>query len=324
MPHDYKKGLTQVGKDLYAWMLPDGGWGWSNSGLIVGDGESLVVDTLFDLALTKEMLNGYRAVHPTEQIRYVFNTHANGDHYFGNELLKEHAIIVATKAAAADMAPHDVQRLEDMKRAAGQVGDYFRDIFGPFDFSNIQASGPDIAFDDELQINVGGRTVILKEVGPAHSAGDAVAYVPDEGVVYAGDILFIGGTPIVWAGPVASWITACDTLIALDADTYVPGHGPVTDKQGVKEVRDYLAFVEDESKQCFKRGMPINEAISSIAKNLGRFGGLGDKERLAQNVIHTYKALDPSVYGDIDPLDAFSAMAALHGHGKMPDLERKK
>ena len=81
----------------------------------------------------------------------------------------------------------------------------------------------------------------LIEVGPAHTAGDVIVVVPDAGVVFTGDIVFHGGHPIVWAGPVANWIAACDRLLALDGvETVVPGHGPVTDLGAVASLKGYF------------------------------------------------------------------------------------
>lgn len=320
MTHTYKKGLYEVRDGLYAWMLPDGGWGWSNSGLIVGEGESLVVDTLFDLNLTKEMIEGYRSIVPREDIKFLFNTHANGDHYFGNELLKD-ATIIATKAAAECMTAEEVEKTKVIKSSEGPAGDFVRHVFSPFDFDPVIATGPNIAFENELHLNVGGRRVNLIEVGPAHTPGDAIAYLPDDGVVYAGDILFIGGTPIIWAGPVENWIIACDRLIALDADTYIPGHGPITGKSGVKEVRDYLLFIKDEAEDRYRRGMSISDAIIDI--DLGDFKDLNDKERLAQNVVNVYLSMDPDSV-DIQRSEVFQAMAYLDGYGDMPSLGGRK
>ena len=98
----FNKGLHDLGTGCYAWIQPDGTWGYSNSGLIADGGESLLVDTLYDLPKTQEMLDGYRKVVPAAQnIGTLVNTHSNGDHYFGNQLV--HAPrIVASRACADD------------------------------------------------------------------------------------------------------------------------------------------------------------------------------------------------------------------------------
>src|SRR5205085_11140393 len=79
----YEKGLHELGDGLYAYLQPDGGWGWSNAGLIVADGTSLLVDTLFDLSLTRDMLSAMAPITARNPIGQAFNTHGNGDHCFG-------------------------------------------------------------------------------------------------------------------------------------------------------------------------------------------------------------------------------------------------
>ena len=81
----YTKGLHDLGNGCFAWLQPDGGWGWSNAGLVCDGGESLLVDTLFDLRLTREMLDAMRRAAPAAaRIGTLVNTHANGDHCYGN------------------------------------------------------------------------------------------------------------------------------------------------------------------------------------------------------------------------------------------------
>ena len=138
-----------------------------------------------------------------------------------------------------------------------------------------RAAPPTRTFDGRLDLDVGGRDVELIEVGPAHTAGDTIVHVPDAKTVYTGDILFIGGTPIVWAGPLSNWIAACDLMLGLDVDIVVPGHGPVTDKAGVAAVRDYLAYVDARGDARFDAGLDAFDAAREIGAAIGadeRFG----------------------------------------------------
>jgi glyoxylase-like metal-dependent hydrolase (beta-lactamase superfamily II) len=273
----------------------------------------LLIDTCFDLGLTREMLAAYEPLLAETPLAAVFNTHANGDHFYGNQLIPQGARIIATAAAAEEMNQADVERLEGLKRAPGATGDYVREIFGPFDFTPVVATPPTVTFAGEMPLEVGGREVVLYEVGPAHTPGDAIAWVPDVQIAYAGDILFIGGTPIIWAGPVENWIRACDRLLELEAQVYVPGHGPVTDRGGVAAARDYLVFVQDAATSRFAQGMSIQEATADIDEHLGVFARLGDRERLAQNVANIYSFLDPDAE-QLPVSEVFQAMASLGGY----------
>ena len=218
--------LTEVADGCLAYVQGDGGWGWSNAGLVIGNGTSLLVDTLFDLRLTRRMLNQLAVHTESAPIATVVNTHANGDHCYGNSLV-DGAQIVSSTATAREMPLVPPSLLATLTAAAGEVGELFRQFFGEFAFEGIELRVPDRTFNGSLDLDVGGRTVQLREVGPAHTTGDTLVVVPDAGVVYTGDILFIRGTPIVWAGPLANWVAACELIIGLDADVIVPGHGQV-------------------------------------------------------------------------------------------------
>jgi len=304
--------LSEVGDGCLAYVQGTGGWGWSNAGLIVGDGASLLVDTLFDLPLTQRMLDSMADHTRSAPIATVVNTHANGDHCYGNQLVGD-ARIVASTATATEMAEVPPSMLAALNQAPGDVGDLFRGFFGEFEFDGIELRLPDRTFDGRLELDVGGRTVELYEVGPAHTAGDTIAVVPDAGVVYTGDILFIGGTPIVWAGPLSNWIAACELMLGMDVEHVVPGHGPVTDKSGIAGVRDYLAFVEREATVRHEAGIDAFDAARDIGAAIGaseRFGELGEFGRIAVNVEAVYRQLDPN-HRTPDVVEQFRRMVEL-------------
>jgi glyoxylase-like metal-dependent hydrolase (beta-lactamase superfamily II) len=307
----YERGLIEVGTGCHAYLQPDGSWGWSNAGLITGDGASLLVDTLFDLHLTAAMLETMAPLTATAPLHTVVNTHANGDHCYGNQLVAG-AEIIATTATAQEMPEVPPAMLAALNRAEGEVGELFRSFFGKFDFEGIELTLPTRTFDGYLEVEVGGRRVNLIEVGPAHTRGDALVVVPDARTVFTGDILFIRGTPIVWAGPLSRWIAACDLILAMDVDVVVPGHGPVTDKRGVTEVRDYLGFVEHEASERFHAGMDAWDAARDIA--LGAYGDWGEFGRLSVNVEAVYRTLDPA-HATPDVVEQFRRMAMLERGG---------
>jgi glyoxylase-like metal-dependent hydrolase (beta-lactamase superfamily II) len=305
----YTRGLHEIGDGLFAYLQPDGQWGFSNAGLVMAEDRSLLVDTLFDLKLTRDMLAEMTRHTATRPIRTVVNTHANGDHCWGNQLVP-HAEIIASIKCATEMAQVDPAMFQAFIRmeGLGALGDYLKRIFGAFDFAGITVTLPTRTFEGALSLDVGTRKVELIEVGPAHTEGDVVVWLPSERTVFTGDILFIEGTPIVWAGPIENWIRACDRILALDARVIVPGHGPLTDANGVRSVRDYLRYVSDEATKRFEAGMSATEAARDIA--LGTFSHLRDKERLAVNVNARYRELAPSALHASAP-ELFAEMAKL-------------
>ena len=287
----FTQGLHDVGDHCYAWIQPDGGWGWSNAGLVVDGDESLLVDTLFDLKLTRAMLVNMRAAEPgaTRAFDKLVNTHANADHCNGNELVAE-AEIIASGATARELAAEPPDRLARIMREApnmGETGEFIMDCFSAFDFEGITPTLPTTTFDGDHEVVVGDKSVVLKEVGPCHTQGDTLAYVPGDKLIFTGDILFIEGHPILWVGPVGNWIAACDYMLGLPVETVVPGHGPITDKRGVRAVRDYLVYVRDQAKARFDAGLSAYDAAMDIS--LADYDSWGDAERIAVNVATLYR-----------------------------------
>jgi glyoxylase-like metal-dependent hydrolase (beta-lactamase superfamily II) len=312
----YTRGLHGVADRVWAWTLPDGGYGWSNAGLISGDGESLLVDTLFDCHLTAEMLDAMRPMTGAAPITKALITHSNGDHTHGNQLLDPAVRIIAATGTAEEIAHEMAPEMLAMVQHADlgpTATHYLRERFGPFDFGGIKLRNADITFDDKLDIDVGGRPVALLNLGPAHTAADSVVHVPDAGVLFAGDLLFIGGTPIVWAGPISNWIKACDAMIALDAPTVVPGHGPVTDPDGIRAVRGYFEHILAEIDAAHGKGLTFAEAADGI--DLGEYADWLDSERVVVNVYQRYRELEPQT-PPLPPLALLAMQADWHAkHG---------
>ena len=306
----YERGAHEVGDGLWAYLQPDGGWGWSNAGLVTDGRASLLVDTLFDLQLTQQMLDDLRAVAPAAQdIGTVVNTHANGDHCYGNQLVAG-AEIVASSSSAREMDEVPPAVLAGLMRSAGDLGDagtYLRDIFGPFTFDGIEAVPPTTTFDGQLDLLVGDRSVRLLELGPAHTRGDVVVHVPDAGVLFTGDLVFHGGHPIVWAGPVQRWIDACDRLLALEPTVVVPGHGAVADGAAIALQRGYFEWLVDEGTPRLTGGMSPMDAARDMAD--GPYAGWGESERLVVNL--TALARDLGLEPADDVLTLFDQMADL-------------
>ena len=305
MSVSYTKGLHELGDGLWAYLQPRGQWGYSNAGLVAGDGDSLLVDTLFDLKLTREMLEEMRPITDTRPIGRLVNTHANGDHCYGNELVPERARIYATVACAEEMREVPPALLDALKRGVEFAGL----AFGDFEFSGIVGRAPDETFEGQLGLTVGDREVIVRDLGPAHTKSDSIVVVPSARAVFTGDLVFNGGTPIAWAGPIGNWIGACETIAALDVDWIVPGHGPIASPQDVLDVKRYFEYVVAEAKQRRDGGMDALEAAFDI--DLGEFAGLSDSERIVVTVQTIYRELDP-LHPAPDPIAMWQAMGDYH------------
>ena len=307
----YTKGLHDLGNGCYAYLQPDGTWGYSNAGLIVDAGESLLVDTLMDLKLTQEMLSRMRAAEPAAAtIGTLVNTHSNPDHTNGNQLIAN-AQVIASTACLEEMKEQTSAPRYPMTAEAGA---FFQEVLGSrFDLTGIRPALPSRTFDRELTLHVGTKELHLLELGPAHTRGDIVIHMPADRTVFTGDILFVDGHPVIWAGPVGNWVRACDRILEWDVETVVPGHGPITDKSGVRAVKRYLEYVRDESRKRFDAGMDYEEAARDIA--LDSFADWTDPERIVVNVYACYHEFR----GETDRLSVpalFGSMARYHNERK--------
>jgi cyclase len=271
-PARFEGGLTEVDPGIHAWLQPNGLLGETNAGLVIGDGASLLVDTLWDPPLTRRMLAAMRELIAEAPIETVVNSHSDGDHWWGNQEVAG-AEIVATATAAEVMAKQSPGEMKRFGRLAGALrlagsmplpyprrGDvaaiaaYMSEALAPFAFEEVRLVPPIRTFSGELEVDVGGREVRLIEVGPAHTPGDLIVWIPDAGIAIAADILFIGVTPIMWAGPLESWVAALQRLLELGAGRFVPGHGPVCRADEVRRLIDYWRWLERAAGERLEAG----------------------------------------------------------------------
>jgi cyclase len=328
-----EKALHEIGNGIYAYTQLPGSWGWSNAGLITDGDQSLLVDTLFDEKITAEMLETMRRATPAaSRIGTVVNTHGNGDHCYGNSLVAD-AEIIGTLGCVEDLRDAPPSRNHLLLRAGALLGGLGTGakvlgkvlsavgidrvallneaaplalpMFEDFDFSGIELTLPNRTFEGELELQVGDKKVVLIEVGPAHTRGDAVVWVPGDRTLFTGDILFKDSHPVAWQGPVSNWIAALRRLLAMDIETVVPGHGPLTDKSGLATMLHYFEVLTAEARRRYDAGMSVEEAVRDLT--LDEFKGWLDAERTYVNVHTLYR----DFAGDNEPADILTLFAAM-------------
>ena len=141
---------------------------------------------------------------------------------------------------------------------------------------------------------------------------DVIVWIPEPRVLIAGDMIFNQGTPFALGGSIRGWLDALETLRALDAETIVPGHGPVCGPEAIDDVAAYLRFIQETAQAGFEAGVgPLELARET---DLGLFGELHDSERLVGNLHRAYSELRGEPLGAaIDAATAFQEMIAFNG-----------
>jgi cyclase len=288
---------VEVGDGVFAWVQPDGSWWLNNTGFVRGTGDVVAIDATSTERRTRALLEAI-ANHANATVRTLVNTHHHGDHTNGNCLFTD-----------ATVVGH--RRCRDSVRA--QVIGGLEPVFGAVDWGELEIRPPSVVFDHRLDVYAGDRRIELHHIGtPAHTTGDVVAWLPGDGVLFAGDLVFNGGTPFVLMGSVDGAIEACKRLRAFGATTIVPGHGEVCGPETIDDVERYLHFVRDVAVQAVDAGLSPLEAAREA--DLGEFAQLHDRERIVGNLHRAMFELGGAERGaPIDILSAFGDMIIFNG-----------
>jgi cyclase len=291
--------VEEVSAGIFAYIQPDGTWWINNTGFLVGAGRVAAVDACSTEARTRGLLAAISATAGRRPVKTLVNTHHHGDHTHGNYLFGDATIVAHERCRAEILAegPPGTSKLVN----SGTWTDV--------DWGEIQTAPPFVTYTDRVSLYVDELKCEVSHVGtPAHSTNDSIVWIPERRVLFAGDLLFNGGTPFLLAGSVTGALGAVAALKELGAETIVPGHGPVCGPEVIDDVLAYLDFVLDLARVGTAAEVSPLEAARSA--DLGRFAGLTDTERLAGNLHRAYADLSGT---GIDVGAALSDMITYNG-----------
>jgi cyclase len=294
---------------VFAWIQPDGTWWINNAGAITAiggdgthDGGSVIVDTCATHERTRRFLDAVDAATGRAPIAVAVNTHQHGDHAYGNSVLPRETVIVGQVAMRAGLL-------------ADTIIDGCPPVWTPVpDWGPVTKRVPSIAVHDRLTIYAGTRRIELHHPGyPAHTTGDVVAWLPDERVLFTGDLVFNGLTPLVFMGSVGGARRSLEWLASFDPAVVVPGHGPVAgDRASIAATFGahdrYYRLVESVAA----RGRVDRLSVLDAARrcDLGEFGEWADSERL---VLNLHRAYADSARTEMDLLTAMIDAVEFNG-----------
>lgn len=293
--------LHELLPGTYAWVQPDGSWWVNNAGAIVGGDGVLVIDTCATAERTRRFLDALDAAVGGKPVRMAVNTHQHGDHTYGNSLLPATTVLFG----------HTHMR-EGLR--VDPIIEWCPPVWTPVpDWGAVERRLPDVAVEASQTLHVGDRRVeLLHPGGPAHTTGDLIAWLPDDAVLYSGDLVFAGVTPLVFMGSVPGALAAIDWLEAFEPRILVPGHGPVLIGDDVarvlEEQRRYFRFVLDVAERGIARGLKPLEAAREV--ELGEFAAWPDSERIVLNLHRVYADHEGR---DLDLVAALGDAVTWHG-----------
>lgn len=289
----------EVGDGIFCYVQGDGRWWVNTTGFVVAEDGVVVIDACATGARTR----AFRAALGTvtdRAVRMLINTHAHGDHTYGNAVFADVPIVAQRGCRVAVLA------------------DQFRGLAGRWwspvpDWHDLPVTPPSVTFDRQLTVWAGDRQVELHHFGvPAHTDHDVVC-VAGDGVVFVGDLIFNGGTPMFLSGSVAGYLQAVQQLRSLAPRLLVPGHGGPCGPGELDEHEAYARFVLTHAEKGIAAGLEPLEVAHDI--DLGRFADRSDAERIVLNLHRAYADLQPDRALDI--ARAFDDTVAYHG-GLLP------
>ncbi|MFF4697679.1 MBL fold metallo-hydrolase [Streptomyces chattanoogensis] len=293
LPEPY---LTQLAAGVHAFIQPDGGWCLNNAGFVTDGDATLVVDTAATERRAR-LLRRRIAESGAPTPRTVVNTHHHGDHTYGNSVFTPEATVIGHAACRRELLA---------------AGHQLHAVWPEVEYGDIRLTAPTVTFTDELTLHVGGIEVRLLHPGVAHTPGDTIVWLPAQRIVFTGDLVFHGGTPFIFMGSLTGSLRALDLLRSLDAETVVPGHGPVTGPEVYDGIERYLRYVEALARSGREAGRTPLEVAREA--DLGPFGELAESERLVANLHRAYAELAGGEPGaPLDPVAGFGEMTAMNG-----------
>lgn len=255
-------GLTKITDNVYAYVdikKPSAASCFgANAGIIIGRDGIVVVDTLLSAEKAKRFLKDVRAISK-RPIKYVIDTHYHLDHAFGNsEFAKQGGIIIAHENDKQNLRKNGDATLKNIK----SFGISEKEMRG------TKIALPSLTYERRMVIDLGDQKVELQHLGPAHTSGDTIVYLPDKKVLFAGDVLFTNYHPFMAEGDLESWAKVLDGILAMDVDIIIPGHGPLSTKQEIAAMKAYLVLFDNKARELCAQSSNFEYVYSELMKVL--------------------------------------------------------
>jgi glyoxylase-like metal-dependent hydrolase (beta-lactamase superfamily II) len=275
----WKAEVRQLGPNVFAFMQAGGpgvvAQGVSNAGIIVGDDHVMVIDATGAPLHAKALIAAAQKVGGGRPIRRLLNTHHHGDHVNGNQFF-----------GSIEIVSHPYCRQEVIKAVAATPAKWDRRDGYADGTEARKLVPPNTTVDGNFVYHYGDMPVEVQFVGPAHTYGDLMVYIPKYKALFASDVGFFYVAPFAHNAHVGKWLDLTDRIAKMDVDTIVPGHGPIGGKKEMAEMAEYFRVLRTEVRKRYDAGLSPGRAAAAI--RLGKFDNWIGPERIVMNTVRLY------------------------------------
>jgi glyoxylase-like metal-dependent hydrolase (beta-lactamase superfamily II) len=269
-----EKGLTRVSEHVYALV------GWPNIGIVVGNRGTLVIDT----GLGER--NGATIMRVAQKLEkgpilYLTTTHYHSEHVTGEQAFPANTVLIRPVVQQEELKqrlPGHMARFREMSRQNQEL------------LADVKLRTPDILFNGEMKLDLGGVTTRLFMLGPAHTQGDMLIFVEEDSVLIPGDIVESKLFPIMpEESTMKGWIAVLDKLEPLKPKLIVPDHGELGDGSLIGKEKAMLMELQGRALELKRAGKSADEAGKLLADELhAKHSDYGQAERIAADVKLVY------------------------------------
>jgi cyclase len=255
-------GLTKISGSIYAYAdvkhaAPQNSFG-ANAGIIIGQDFLVAVDSLISSREAKRFIQDIRKIS-RKPVKFLVNTHYHLDHSLGNSEF--------AKLGASIIAQENDQK--NLRQAGDGLLDYAKQSgLSDQDLHGTKLAYPTLTFAQRVTLNLGNKQVELLFMGPSHTTGSVLVFIPQEKVLFTGDILFTDCHPFLGDADIAGWIKVLDYIMTMDVDKIIPGHGPVSSKKDVADLKNYLLVFDRKAKELTAQSQDLNFIATEMKKAL--------------------------------------------------------
>jgi cyclase len=255
--------------------------GVCNRGLINQGGSVLVVDSGIGVAEATPLRAAAQQLRK-EGTLCLFNTHPHGDHVYGNQVFADSPII-AHVGVRHDLISHGEQTLANWRQNSRMAAF----------ISDVILTPPTTTFEEKITLFVGDIEVQLLYLGIAHSPSDSVAWLPQLGTLFAGDLLFNAIVPAMPpGGNSANWVRALEQLEQLGAEHVIPGHGPIQTPAALADLRRWFLTLQTQVSEALASGWDRERTVTHVAHRLQELVPRGSEERLPTSIGQVFDELN--------------------------------